>query len=125
MRMASKDDNKCKYAADDAEEEVKEAPPKKPKTIGGSDDNGDDHNNDGNDSDDHDDKGDDGEDSSSSSSSTDDDYSLELEEEVSSKEEINIPIGSKGKLLIRRGRFDDGDTSDDQEESRRYFSNDY
>jgi hypothetical protein len=80
-----------------------------------SDDNSDDHGNDegNNDRD------------ASSSSSTNDDYSLELEEEVYSKEEMNISTSSEEKLLIRRGRSDDGDTSDNQEELHRYFSNNY
>jgi hypothetical protein len=50
---------------------------------------------------------------------------LELEEEVYSKEEMNISTSSEEKLLIRRGRSDDGDTSDNQEELHRYFSNNY
>jgi hypothetical protein len=83
--MASKDDNKRKYAGNDAEEEV---PLKKQKTISG-DDNGNDYNN-------HDDDGDDeGDDDGDSSSLTDDDYSSEPEEEM------NIPTGSEEKLLIR------------------------
>jgi hypothetical protein len=84
MRMASKEDNKRKYAADGTEEEAEEVPLKKQKMIGGEY-NCDDH---GNGSNDHDDDGDDGDDddessssSSSSSSSTDDDYKLEPEEE--------------------------------------------
>jgi hypothetical protein len=115
--MASMDNNKHKYSADGAEEE---APLKKQKTIGG-DDSGDDHGNDGDDhadnDDDGDDEGDDDEDPSSSSS-TDDDYSSEPEEEVSSEGEMNIPTGSEEKLLIRQGRSD-------EEESCRYFSDDY
>jgi hypothetical protein len=92
MRMASKDDNKNKYAVDGAEEEADKAPLKKQKTIG-DDDNSDNHNND---SEDHDDDGNDegDDDGTSSSSSTDDDYSSEPEEEM------NIPTGSKEKLLI-------------------------
>jgi hypothetical protein len=116
--MASMDDNKRKYSTDGAEEEV---PPKKQKTIG-SDDIGDDHSNDGDDhadnDDDGDDEGDDDGDPSSSSSSTDDDYSSEPEEEVSSEGEMNIPTGSEEKLLIQQGRSD-------EEESCRYFSDDY
>jgi hypothetical protein len=42
-----------------------------------------------------------------SSSSSTDDYSSELEEE-----EMNLPAGSEEKLLIQRGRCDDGDISD-------------
>jgi hypothetical protein len=30
---------------------------------------------------------------------------------------MNLPTGFKEELLIRRGRSDDGDTSDDEEES--------
>jgi hypothetical protein len=37
MTMPSKDDNKRKYATDDAKEEAKGAPLKKQKTIGGDD----------------------------------------------------------------------------------------
>jgi hypothetical protein len=88
--MASKDDNKCKYAADSAAEEVEEALPKNQKTISG-DDNG---------VDDGDEHGDD-EDSTSSSSSTNDDYLSEPNEEVYSKEEMNTLTGSEEKLLIR------------------------
>jgi hypothetical protein len=97
--MASKDDKKRKYATDGAKEEAEEAPLKKQKMISGDDNDGD-HDDDG---DDHDDDGDDhddsnGNDSSASSSSpTDDDYSSEPEEEM------NIPTGSEGELLIRRG----------------------
>jgi hypothetical protein len=88
--VASKDDNKRKYSANGAEEEVEEALPKKQKTINDNY-NGDDHG---------DDKGDDDGDSSSSSSSTDDDSSSELEE-VYSKEDMNILSSSEEKLLIR------------------------
>jgi hypothetical protein len=59
--MTSKEDNKCKYAADGAEEE---AEPKKWKTIN-SDDNGDDLSDDDNDNND---------DNDDSSSSADDDF---------------------------------------------------
>jgi hypothetical protein len=38
---------------------------------------------------------------------------------------MNIPIGSEEKLLIRQGHSYDGETSDDEEESRRYFFDDY
>jgi hypothetical protein len=50
---------------------------------------------------------------------------LESAEEVSSEEEINFSTGSEEKLLIRQGRSDGRDTSDDQEESCRYFYDDY
>jgi hypothetical protein len=110
--MASKDDNKCKYAANGTEEEAEEAPPKKQKMIGG-DDNDDDH------SDDDDHSGND-----SSSSSTDSDYSLEPSEEISSEEEMNIPISYEEELLIRHGCSDDRDSSNDEEESHLYFSDD-
>jgi hypothetical protein len=71
--MDSKDnDNKGKYAADDAEEE---APPKKQKMIDDDNDNGNDDNDDDN-------------------SSSTNDYSLELEEEM------NLPSGSEEELLI-------------------------
>jgi hypothetical protein len=106
--MASKDDIKHKYVADGTKEE---AEPKKQKMI--SDDNGYDD----------DDDDDNGNDDDHSSSSTDNDYSLELEEEVSLEAETNLPTGSEEELLIWRGRSDDGDTSDDEEESQ-YFSND-
>jgi hypothetical protein len=84
--MASKDDNKLKYSVDIAEEETEVASLKKQKTIGGDDngDNGDDEDNDDGDS----------------SLSIDDDYSSEPEEEVCSEEKMNIPTGSKEKLLI-------------------------
>jgi hypothetical protein len=67
MTMASKYDNKRKYAVDGSKDEAEEAPPKKQKTVGGDDhgDDGDDDN--GNDNDD-----------SSSSSSTDENYLSEL-----------------------------------------------
>jgi hypothetical protein len=90
--MASKDGNKCKYAADSAEDEAEEAPLKKQKMIGG-----DDHSDDSNDHD-HDNNSND---SSSSSLSTDNDYSSEPEEEVSSEEEMNIPTSSEEDVLIR------------------------
>jgi hypothetical protein len=105
--MASKNDNKRKYAADGAEEEAEEAPPKKQKTIGG-DDNANDHNDDGN---------------NSSSSWTDDDYSWEPEEGVSLVEEMNLPTRSEEEFLIWRDRSDDGNIFDDEEESH-YFSDD-
>jgi hypothetical protein len=50
---------------------------------------------------------------------------LEPEEEVSLEEEMNIPTGSEEKLLIQLGCSDNGDTFNDQEESRHYFSDDY
>jgi hypothetical protein len=78
--MASKDDNKRKYATDGAEEEAKEVPLRKQKMIG--DDNSD------------------GDDDDSSSSSTNDDYSSEPEE-VSLQEEMNRPTGSEKELFIR------------------------
>jgi hypothetical protein len=47
------------------------------------------------------------------SSLSTDDFKLEPKEEVSSKEEeMNLLAGFEEKLLIRRGRSDDGDTSD-------------
>jgi hypothetical protein len=69
--------------------------------------------------DDGDDYGDDGDDDNAndSSSTNDDDYLSELEEEM------NLPTGSEDELLIRQGRSNDGDTSDDDEESQ-YFSDD-
>jgi hypothetical protein len=74
MTMASKD-NKRNYAVS-AEEEAKEAPPKKQRMV--SDDDYDD-----------------------SSSSINDDFSSELDLEVSSEEEeMNLPAGSEEKLLI-------------------------
>jgi hypothetical protein len=83
--MGSMDDNKHKYATDGVEEEV---PLKKQKTTG--DDNGD-------------------------SSLSTYDYSSEPSEEVSSEEEeMNLPIGSEEELLIQWGHFDDGDTSDSE-----------
>jgi hypothetical protein len=36
---------------------------------------------------------------------------------------MNLPTGSEEEHLIRRGCFDDGDTSNDKEEE--YFSDDY
>jgi hypothetical protein len=75
--MASKNDNKCKYATDVTEEEAS----LKKKMIG--DDDGDDDNN------------------NDSSSSIDYDYSTETEEDVSSKEEMNIPTSFEDELLIR------------------------
>jgi hypothetical protein len=87
--MASKDDNKCKYA-DGVE---KEAPPKKQKMIG--DYNGDDDNCD-------------------DSSSSTDDYSSNSEEVSSEKEEMNLLTGCEDELLIRRGCYGDVDTSDSE-----------
>jgi hypothetical protein len=75
--MASKDDNKHKYAFDGVQEEAEEAPSKKQKMIGG-DDSGNNHNNNG---EDH--GGDDNGNDDDSCSLIDDDYSLEPEEEVS------------------------------------------
>jgi hypothetical protein len=106
MTMASKDDNKHKYAADGDEEDVEEVPPKKQKMI----DNG---NNDYN--------GDDDDSDSSFSSSSIDYYLSEPEEEVNSEEEMNLLTDSEDELLIWRGRYDDRDTSDDEEEQ---FSDD-
>jgi hypothetical protein len=80
--MASKYDNKHKYATDGVEQE---APLKKQKMISDDDDNGDS--------------------SSSSSSSTNDDYSSEPEEEVCSKEEMSILTGFKEEFFIRRGHL--------------------
>jgi hypothetical protein len=84
---------------------VEVAPLKKQKMIG--DDNGndisDDDNNNGIDNDD---------------SSSTDNYSLEMEEE-----EMNLRIGFEQELLIRRGRSNDWDTSNDEEESH-FFSDD-
>jgi hypothetical protein len=69
--------------------------------------------------DDGDDYGDDGDDDNAndSSSTNDDDYLSELEEEM------NLPTGFEDELLIRQGRSNDGNTSDDDEESQ-YFSDD-
>jgi hypothetical protein len=84
---------------------VEVAPLKKQKMIG--DDNGNDIS--GNDNDD---------------SLSTDDYSSEMEEEVSSEEEeMNLWIGSEQELLIQRGRSNDWDTSNDEEESH-FFSDD-
>jgi hypothetical protein len=41
----------------------------------------------------------------------------EPEKEVSSNEEMNLPADSDEKLLIRRVRSDDGDTSDSENDS--------
>jgi hypothetical protein len=88
--MASKnDDNKHKYAGEDAEEEAEDVPPNKKKMIG--DDIGD-VDNDNNDSDNGNDDNDD--------SSSTDDYSSKPEEEVSLEEEMNLPTGFEEELLI-------------------------
>jgi hypothetical protein len=87
--MASKD-NKHKYANDTEEE----TPLKKQRLIG-------DNKSDDNDGD---------------SSSSTDDFLSELEEVVSSEEEeMNLPAGSKEKLLIRCGCSYDGDSSDSED----------
>jgi hypothetical protein len=87
--MASKDNNKHKYATNGTEEEAEEVPPQKQKMI--SDDNSD------------------GDDSSSST----DNYLLKPEEEVSlEEEEMNLSASFEVELLIRRGHSNDGDTSD-------------
>jgi hypothetical protein len=87
--MASKDDNKRKYADDGTEEEAEEAPSKKQKTIGDNNgDNGDENGDDDNSNDDD-------------NSSSTDDYSSEPKEEVSSeKVEMNLPTSSEEELLI-------------------------
>jgi hypothetical protein len=71
----------------------------------------------GDDGDDYGDDGDDDNANDSSSSTNDDNYLSELEEEM------NLPTGSEDELLIRQGRSNDGDTSDDDDESQ-YFSDD-
>jgi hypothetical protein len=109
MMMVSKDDNKCKYVANNPKEEAEEVPSKKQKTI----------------TDDGNDNGDDGDDSGDDDYSLTDDYSSEPEEEVSSvEEEMNLQTSSEEELLIREGRSDCGDKSDDEEETDFVFDDD-
>jgi hypothetical protein len=75
--IASKDDNKRMYADGAKNEAEEEVPLKKQKMMDDCNDI----------------------DGDSSSSSTDD-YSSELEEEVSSKGETNLSVGSEEELLI-------------------------
>jgi hypothetical protein len=54
-----------------------------------------------------------GDDDDGYDSSSTDNYTSKSEEEVTSEEEeMNLLIGSEEELLIQRGRYDDGDTSD-------------